>query len=158
MSLSRRFSSPSSSPVRIIFPYGEKLDISLSDFPDGRTKQSFRDECDINRIMARYIETGMLEGRDPNAARYLDVTDLQSMDYQAALNFVIDAQASFFDLPSAIRSRFQNDPGALIAFLDNPVNKDEAIRLGLLPNPDLQSTGVPLGTPNPDSSPADQAK
>jgi hypothetical protein len=35
-------------------------------------------------------------------------------------------------LPADLRARFSNNPEELINFLDNPENKDEAIRLGLL--------------------------
>lgn len=151
MSLSRRFSSHFSTlGSTFVLPYGDKIRESVSFPAAGRTKQYFRDECDVNRIMARYLETGILDGRDPASARFVDCTALQALDYQGAMNFIIDAQAVFSSLPSSIRSRFRNDPAELLAFVDNPANRDEAISLGLVPNPAAQAASVPLGTSNPE--------
>jgi len=146
MSLLLRFSSDS--PLPVVFPYAPKRSVSLTFPAHGRTKQSFRDECDVNRIMARYLETGILEG-DSSSARFADVVALQELDYQGAMNFVIGAQEAFGALPSSIRSRFRNDPGELLAFLDNPANQGEAIRLGLVADPAAPAATVPLGTPAP---------
>lgn len=99
---------------------------------ESRTKQSFRDECDINRIMARYQKTGVLEFLEKREARYADVS---SLDYQEACNLVAGAQSMFHELPSALRSRFDNDPAQLLAFLDNAANLQEAIDLGLVERP-----------------------
>lgn len=94
------------------------------------TKQSFKDECDINVIMARYEKSGAmllssLEQRDP---RYLDTT---GFDYHQAMLRVAEANSLFMELPAALRDRFKNDPHELLAFLDDESNRDEAIELGL---------------------------
>jgi len=99
---------------------------------ESRTKQSFKDECDINRIMSRYQNTGVMEFVNKREARYADVT---AFDYQEACNLVAGANSMFHDLPSALRSRFDNDPGQLLAFLDNPSNLQEAVSLGLVNPP-----------------------
>lgn len=110
-------------------------------FPQGesRTKQSFRDECDINRIMARYQATGTLDFIQKREARYADVS---ALDYQEAAFLVAGAQSMFHDLPSALRARFENDPAQLLAFLENPANLQEAVQLGLV-NPPAGSQGEP---------------
>jgi len=81
------------------------------------TKQSFREECDINTIMKQYRATGIIghvAQRDPV---FLDIPDIP--DYQAALNQVRAAEAAFEGLPSAIRERYENDPGRLLDALGN---------------------------------------
>ncbi len=97
----------------------------------GRTKQSFRDATDINKIVARFERTGLLEHVNKNPGTYADVSNLR--DYPSALRLIKRGNDLFDALPSNLRSRFDNDPARLISFLDDPKNKEEAIKLGLLP-------------------------
>jgi len=111
----------------------------------GKTKQSHKDECDVNRIMARYMQTGVIDFVNKHAPQYGDVT---ARDYTSAMNQVAAAQSMFYDLPSAIRNRFENNPALLLDFVQNPANKAEAHALGLMrpdydPNPPAQSTPLP---------------
>lgn len=93
------------------------------------TKQSFKDETDINGIMRRYQETGLIEHVKKYEGRYGDFSGIP--DYQTALQKVIDAQEMFNSLPSSIRNRFQNDPGEFLAFATDPKNADALIEMGL---------------------------
>lgn len=92
----------------------------------------FQDECDINHIMDRYMRTGCLS--DPLTQRkpgtYGDFSELG--DYMENMNKVIEAREMFDALPSKLRERFGNNPGAMINFVMDPNNRDEAIELGLL--------------------------
>jgi phage internal scaffolding protein len=47
----------------------------------------------------------------------------------------MDAQYQFDQLPALIRDRFHNDPQEMLAFLNDPNNYDEAIKLGLVNPP-----------------------
>lgn len=92
-------------------------------------QQQFKDECDINTILERFGVTGEL----PSARavpQYFDATGIT--DYHSAMNQVVQAQTAFAELPAKIRSRFENDPGRLIEFLDDENNRKEAIELGLV--------------------------
>lgn len=93
------------------------------------TKQSFADEVDINKIVDGFMKSGFLPQR-AGSPFYGDVSDIS--DYQDCLNKVIEAQGLFNSMPANIRDRFNNDPAALIAFLDNPANLDEAVSLGMV--------------------------
>lgn len=95
------------------------------------TRQSEMDACDIHNILKQYSQQGFEQLVRDNAARgqYADLTSLP--DYQEALDTVINANAAFAALPSQVRERFQNDPARFVAFLGDPANQDEAIRLGL---------------------------
>ncbi len=108
--------------------YGPKLPIRLHFSEPSRTKQSFKDETDINTIMARFQKTGMLEFVNKHEPQYGDVT---ALDFQNSMLSVVKAREMFADLPSKVRDRFENDPAKLLEFLDNPENRDEAILLGL---------------------------
>jgi len=93
------------------------------------TQQHFKDETDINNILRQFNITGLLP-ENALSPRYGDFTGIN--DYQSALNAVIAAEDGFMALPADLRARFSNNPEELINFLDNPQNKDEAIRLGLV--------------------------
>lgn len=99
---------------------------------EGLTQQSFREECDINVIVKRFGLTGELPEnlRMPVSGDFTGVSD-----FQTAMNLVVEAQAQFMTVPAEIRERFNHDPAKLIAFLENPNNKDEAIKLGLVNAP-----------------------
>jgi phage internal scaffolding protein len=97
-------------------------------------QQHFKDECDINNILRQFNVTGLLP-ESPLSPRYGDFTGIS--DYHSALNQVIAAEDEFMALPAQIRSRFDNDPAKLIDFLENPENKDEAIKLGLVNSVEL---------------------
>lgn len=97
------------------------------------TKQSFRDECDVNFILRKYQKTGLLEHVNRFQGDYADLTDVP--DYQTSLNKVIDAQSAFMTLPSAIRKQFSNDPQEFLEFVQNPDNADAMIEMGLRDRP-----------------------
>lgn len=92
------------------------------------TKQSFADECDINRILERFAITGHVP-ENVRAPSYGDFVDIPS--YQDALNAVIEAERSFMQMPANVRARFGNDAHAFVEFCSDPANLDEMRRLGL---------------------------
>ncbi len=108
--------------------YGQKAPVRLTFTGTSRTKQSFKEETDINSIMARFQKTGMIEFINKHEPQYGDVT---AIDFQTAMQSVATGREMFADLPSKVRDRFNNDPAELLEFLDNPENRDEAILLGL---------------------------
>jgi len=93
------------------------------------TKQSFRDECDINNILRKFNVTGQLPvgSVQPQYGDFSGITD-----YQSALNAVMAAQDSFLALPAKIRAKFGNDAAAFVDFASDEANKDEMKALGLL--------------------------
>lgn len=108
--------------------YGPKLEVELIFTGPGRTKQAFKAECDINTIMARYQKTGVLEFTQKHAGQFEDVT---ALDYTAGMQAIAAAKSMFFDMPSALRARFENEPGRFLEFIQDPRNTAEAIELGL---------------------------
>lgn len=95
-------------------------------------QQQFAEECDINTIVKRFGITGELPNgvAMPLSGDFTGVTD-----FQTAMQLIRQAQESFYELPAEVRARFANNPADVIAFLDNPANRDEAIRLGLVAKP-----------------------
>ena len=114
--------------TEFVTAYGPKLKVRISDFGEDMAKQSMKDECDINQIMARYIKTGVLEHVRTYSPEYGYATGL---DFKEAMDLVVGAQAMFSELPSAIRKRFANDPAQFLDFVSNPDNVEELRKLGL---------------------------
>ncbi|WNK13649.1 MAG: internal scaffolding protein [Microvirus sp.] len=93
------------------------------------TKQEFKNECDINILMARYQVTGELTNLNERAPQYLDAT---GFDYQTSMEFIAGAKSLFHELPSDLRFRFGNDPAAFLDFTSKDSNREEMAALGLL--------------------------
>lgn len=108
----------------------------------GRVKQAFKDECDINSIMARYNRTGILP-QSRIGALYGDVSALTS--YQDGLDLVSRIDDAFAALPAAVRARFGNSPENLLDFLGDKRNLDEAVRLGLVTLKDVPAADADGG-------------
>jgi hypothetical protein len=111
------------------------------------TQQQFAEDCDLNVLAIRFGLTGKplpVEAIDPRY--YGDMTDVP--DLRTALDLVNDAKNKFMDLPSRIRTRFDNQPAKLWAFVNDPDNAEEAVRLGILarvPEPASQAETPPEG-------------
>lgn len=99
---------------------------------DGRTHQSFKDDADVNTIMQKYSRTNVL-GSPDGATRQPMFGDFTNVDFQATENKIAIVRNAFGELPSNIRTRFENDPGKLLEFVGDDGNKEECIKLGLLP-------------------------
>lgn len=95
------------------------------------TKQSPRDDLDVNRLVKRY-------GSVENLASFANLSPVKPsfgdftspIDYAQSLEIIGKVDDAFSSLPSDIRFRFSNDPAELLDFLENPQNKAEAVRLG----------------------------
>lgn len=112
------------------------------DFKEGRkylnsepskTKQSFSQDADINNIMKKYIERGILPDMISANPQYGDFSEVG--DYQNALNTVIKANEQFDALPSHLRDKFANEPANFLEFTANPANIEEMYELGLATRP-----------------------
>lgn len=124
--------------VRMPLDYdGPEYDPGISFDPDeGLTQQQFKDDCDINNIMKRYQATGVIthvNGRQPEFGDFSN-----PIDFQSALNTVIEAEELFADLPATIRDRFANDPKELLMFMADEANREEAIALGIVKAPEKE--------------------
>ena len=112
-----------------------------------RTKQSFKDECDINIIMSKFMKTGLVRHLTTSEPRFGDFT--QVSDYQTALNAVLEADNAFQTLPASIRARFNNAPAEFLRFVDDPANQSEMVSLGLATAPTASSGAAAPASPTP---------
>lgn len=141
MSSQPRSTQPKNTPFRD--GYSHPVRFQQHFHGESRTKQSFKDECDVNRIVARFQATGQLPNINQLPPQYLDVTEL---DFQAHQTFIAEAQSMFSELPSALRSKFENSPAKFLDFCSNEKNRPELAELGLL-RP-IAEPVIPMPTPN----------
>nr|QJB20737.1 MAG: internal scaffolding protein [Microvirus sp.] len=125
----------------------------VNDMPS-MTQQHFKDECDVNNIIAKFVRTGVLPA-NCRPGDYFDCSNIT--DYQDCLNRVLEAQANFEALPSELRKHFQNDPGVFLEFIQNPDNLQRGIEIGLYAKEDPLTQSLnndnPSTPPNPQSNP-----
>jgi len=124
-------------PIKVTVVFDPENEPSL-------TQQQFQKECDINYIVRQNEQTGLLNHVNQQTPQWGDFGD--ATDYQASLNLVNAAQASFMALPADVRARFDNDPAKLLTFVTDPNNGDELVRLGLATKPsDASAELSPIG-------------
>lgn len=150
---------------RVVHPDGSRIDPTTGEVIrlPSRTKQEFVKQCDINNIIKEFTLTGQVNHISAKAAQgaYLDLPD--AYDFQSSMNTVIHAQEAFMSLPAAVRDRFHNEPGEFLAFVSDPANGDELVKLGLrnppprpaaAPNPPAETPAAPGGSGSTPASPS----
>ena len=105
----------------------------LNDFEGASmTRQEDKNAVDINVIMSKYKQTGILPpNRD--AGIYADVS--QMGDYRTALEQVRAADELFMQLPAEMRGDFENDPAGFLDFVSDDANHDKMVEMGLIAAP-----------------------
>lgn len=106
-------------PGLLFDPENNEKDVSL-------TEQCFAYECDINNIVKMQVPTSV------NQKTPLFNTVFSPDLYEKSLNVIAEASSKFEELPSELRTRFENDPKKLLEFLSDDKNYDEAVKLGLV--------------------------
>lgn len=98
-----------------------------------RTKQSFKEECDINNIMKRFKKTMGVDYLSKYqgyvSGEFGDFSNV--VDYRSAIEQVAQAGEVFMALPAKVRAKFENDPAQFLDFCHDPANADELVALGL---------------------------
>lgn len=113
-------------------------------------RQEFRDEADINNIIKKYQATGFLIDPSVTSSRQPMFGDYTNApDFERAQQIVAVAQENFDALPVRLRERFNYDPVELLRFLDNPDNRDEAIKLGIIEPKAIIEKAAEAATPEP---------
>ena len=137
--------------------YSPRVRVQTDFLLPSRTQQHFKDECDIDRILHKYSQTGFLVDpftprRDPLFGDFSE-----SVSFMEAQNRIARVREAFDSLPSQIRDRFANDPYRLLAWCEDPANAEEAVKLGLLSESSLDKPDSvptePLNPVEPDTTP-----
>jgi phage internal scaffolding protein len=112
---------------------------------DSLAIQSAEEESNINTIVRKFGLTGEMPGQValPQSGEFHNIPD-----FHTAMNLIRTTQEAFLRVPAEVRARFGNDPQALMTFVEDESNRDEARRLGLL-KPEIPVSVVPpSGTPD----------
>lgn len=113
----------------VVSPYGP-YERPVVKCGEGMTRQSMQDECDINRIVARYEKTGMITHVVRESGVFADVSDVG--DYREAIERVRRADEFFMRLPPLVRLEFGNDPAAFLDYVSKPENRADLESRGIL--------------------------
>lgn len=127
--------------IRDIFSDIARVQVDFSKSPS-RTKSEFKEEADVNNIVAQCIKKAIAL---PSGERQPMFEDFSSIGtYQDAVNSVAQANEEFSHLPAEIRAKFDHNVQSLLDFMGDPENKEEAIALGLLEKDESPSISEPL--------------
>ncbi|QIR82310.1 internal scaffolding protein [Chicken microvirus mg6_154] len=117
------------------------------------TAQEFKQDCDINHIVKRAQRTGTIP-IVPREVMYGE-EDETAGDLRAKMDMINDIKAHFDSLPSDIRLHFNNDALAFNAWVINPDNYNEAVKLGLVKPVEGYGDASPVpAVPGADAKPA----
>lgn len=94
-----------------------------------RTKQEFKNECDINRIVAQYSTTGVLTHVNRMQPAFGNAS---APDFTDAMHMIDEVKEAFASLPAILRRRFDGKPEQFLEFLHDPKNALEIAEMGLL--------------------------
>jgi hypothetical protein len=92
------------------------------------TEQSHQNSCDINLILAQFMETGIMPNMKQNTPQYGDVSEIDFQDIQMQL---ATAKTLFEELPDHVKAQFDNEPFKFLAFAENPENNQALVDMGL---------------------------
>lgn len=113
--------------------YADPIKVPFNTKGESLTQQHFKDECDIENVIKMHDRTGIIPHVARGMAQYGDYSEVN--EYREALDLINNADASFGQLPSEIRKRFNNNAGDFFEFATNPDNFDQMVEMGLAPSP-----------------------
>jgi phage internal scaffolding protein len=96
-----------------------------------RTQKQFKEECDINHILDKYQQQELVPTSDRQPL-FGDFTDERITDYHLAMQTITGVGELMQQLPAKVRDRFKNNPAAILDFIADPNNHQEARDLGLM--------------------------
>jgi len=142
MNLRNAFNRGESKPTKI---EGESL-----------TMQHMKDETDINHIVNRYYKTRDVRLLNPQNRQAI-FGDFTELDFHKMSNAVFDVEEAFARLPAKLRRRFDESPLKVLRFTDDPVNRAEALKLGLVVPTEEELEAMSKDMPPPVGQPPKEA-
>jgi len=131
--------------------YGPHKKVQLVCKGPSRTKQSFKEECDINSILKRFEKTGELTHLMKAEPKFGEFADVGT--FHQAMGVVALANEQFAALSAHVRKRFNNNPEEFLEFTGNPENAQEMVKLGLATRTELPPGPTPPGAPAASQAP-----
>lgn len=112
-----------------MMPTKERVRITKVCDGDSRTHQSMADACDINLVVARYANGGVVDHVNKSQPKYGDFTNVKT--YLEAHTAVQEAHDGFMELPSGVRKVCQNDPGVFLDMTETEEGREALEQAGL---------------------------
>lgn len=139
--------------------YRPAFDAGTVNGDPSETRAEFADECDINKLVARFENTGtfynplaMTQGT-PEQPEFIDWT--QVPDLMESNRIINDAKARFEALPARVRDTFNNSMDAFLAAFLSPETRPRVLELlgygvqGSSTPATAKSEGSPVPVPAP---------
>lgn len=119
------------------------------DWGESLTDQEFKDECNTEKILERFSGGPLPLPAHAVHEIYRDCTDMRNLQQHLdnARSLVLQAENGFMQLDAKIRRRFDHDVSKMAAWLADPENDEEAVRLG------LKTRRVPVAEPKKEEPP-----
>ncbi len=87
----------------------------------GRAKQSFKNSCDINKLLEKGAKQGGLSHLERHGARY---GDFASIDWENLPLQLAEGQQVFNELPAELKREFDQNPADFYNYVTDPENED----------------------------------
>ncbi len=87
----------------------------------GKTKQSQKEECDINRLLERSARSGAASHLQTYEHQYGNFADY---DFESNAEIIANGQTIFERLPAEIKREFHQSPQEFFEFVTDEQNKD----------------------------------
>lgn len=121
--------------------FKNRIKVGVEPVGASRARESAKEECDINLIMKKFENNGVVAHRNKFNGQYADVSG--AVSYNEALDIVRRADVAFMTLPAKVRAQFGNDPQAFLSFVGDGRNRDKAVAMGLVkPEPGVVKAAV----------------
>lgn len=104
------------------------------------TDQSYKNDADVNVLVARWKKTGILP--EKGQKQYVDLTAAPQSLLEAH-QIVQEAYELFQDLPATLRKAMGNDPANLEEFVNDPKNTEILVEHGLVKKGALSASEKP---------------
>lgn len=93
--------------------------------------QSQKGEADVNNIIARYVNDGVL----PISTLKPEAMDCPDIDFMQAQIKILEAKAGFYELPAKVRKEFKTPENFIKFVMDPNITREELDKYGLLKEP-----------------------
>ena len=97
------------------------IPIREKDYSDGRTKQAFKDSCDINKMLKKAQKSGSIAHLQKYPELVYGEFDGE-FDLLTATQKIAKAGEIFAELPSEVRREFGNNAIEFVRFANDPEN------------------------------------
>ncbi len=87
----------------------------------GKTVQSQKEECDINRLLERSARSGAASHLQTYENQY---GNFEGYDFEKNVNIIAEGQTIFERLPAEVKREFNQSPQEFFEYVTNEENKD----------------------------------